>query len=128
MKGPEEEKAKAPLLHSGGNKEMEFLMQLEKAVETHLGSQDFSIPDLCSEMGLSRSQIHRKLKKLTGVSTSAYIRSIRMQKAIELLLDSTLPISEIAFKVGFRDPSYFTRLFTKMYGVPPGEYRKGGGE
>lgn len=104
-----------------------FSRRFKQIVECHLGDPEFDIAAICAQLGLSRSQIHRKLKRSTGASTSEYIRSIRLEKGKELLLDTSLPVSEVAFKVGFKDPSYFTRAFSRQFGLPPSAFRKGGG-
>lgn len=102
-----------------------FSRRFKQIVERHLGDPEFDIAAICAQLGLSRSQVHRKLKKSTGASTSVFIRSIRLEKGKEMLLDSSLPVSEVAFKVGFKDPSYFTRAFTRKFGKPPSAFRKG---
>jgi AraC-like DNA-binding protein len=73
---------------------------------------------------MSRTQLHRKLKALTGQSTASYIRSIRLQKAKSLLENSDLPIGEIADQVGYKDFSHFSRSFYKEFGTQPNETRK----
>ena len=75
--------------------------------------------------GMSRSQLHRKLKALTGQSASVFIRTIRLEKAKELLRNTDLNISEVAYEVGFRTALYFTQTFTEEMGVAPSVFRKG---
>lgn len=100
-----------------------FLAKIRKVVESNLSDSDFSVHDLCQSMAMSRTQVHRKLKALTNTSTTHFVRSIRLLKARELLATSTLNISEIAYEVGFNDPSYFHRTFVKEYGMKPSELR-----
>jgi AraC-like DNA-binding protein len=78
---------------------------------------------LCRKIGLGRSQLHNKLKALTGQSTSIYIRAIRLEKAKELLRMTDLNISEVAYEVGFRTPLYFTQVFTEEAGLSPSGFR-----
>jgi transcriptional regulator GlxA family with amidase domain len=73
---------------------------------------------------MSRTQLHRKVKAVTGHSTSHLMRTVRLQRALEMLRREDLPIAEIAFRTGFNSPSYFTETFHKHFGYPPSEARK----
>ncbi|GJM33756.1 MAG: hypothetical protein DHS20C18_27570 [Saprospiraceae bacterium] len=101
-----------------------FLIQLKEVIEANRSNTDFNLPQLCKAMGVSRAQIYRKIKELTGKSPSIYVRSLRLQKAMELLESTDLNISEIAFEVGFKDLSYFSRSFSEEFGFSPSETRK----
>lgn len=101
-----------------------FLQKIAKLVIENLSNTDFRNTQLAAKMHLSESQLFRKIKKLTGQSTAIYSRSIRLQKAKELLQNSDLTISEITYTTGFNDPSYFSRTFSKEFGVPPSSIRK----
>ena len=68
-------------------------------------------------------QLYRKLKSLTNLSGNEFIRNIRLKRAVQLLETESYTVSEIAYKVGFNDPSYFTRIFKKEYGKSPSEMR-----
>ncbi|MCB0688387.1 MAG: helix-turn-helix domain-containing protein [Saprospiraceae bacterium] len=103
-----------------------FIQGFRETVERGMDKEDFGITFLCRELGVSRSQLHRKLKALTGRSTSQAIRTIRMQKAKELLKQRSMNISEVGFAVGYSNPSYFTREFIKEFGEPPSDYRNKG--
>ena len=105
-------------------KEREFLAGIDQIIHQHLDDAAFSIEDLCTELSMSRAQLHRKLKALTDLSTSHYIRSYRLQKAREMLMSRDLNISEVAFEVGFKDPSYFTRVFVEEFGLTPSAFRQ----
>jgi len=100
-----------------------FLKQLDAIVETHLEDEQFGVEELAKELGLSRSQLHRKLDGLTGKSTSQYIREYRLEKAMEMLQNNVATASEIAYQVGFGSPTYFNSSFNKYYGYPPGEVK-----
>ena len=84
----------------------------------------FSVEQLGEEVGMSRSQILRKLQGLTGLSASQFIRNFRLQRAVELLEKDAGTVSEIAYKVGFGSPAYFVKCFREQYGYPPGEFKK----
>ncbi|MEZ4960091.1 MAG: ATP-binding protein [Saprospiraceae bacterium] len=101
-----------------------FLQKARNAVEEHLADDEFGIHQLCRMLTMSRAQLHRKLTALTDKSASHFIRSIRLQRAKELLATTDLTIAEIAYEVGFRDPNYFTRTFAEEFGVAPSETRK----
>jgi len=105
-------------------KEDEFLIKLKIIVDEKMNDSSFSMFQLCRAIGISRAQVYRKVKKLTGKSPSLYIRSLRLQKAKTLLMGTDLNISEIGYEVGFKDLSYFSRSFTEEYGTPPSEMRK----
>lgn len=102
-----------------------FLQKLRSIVDAHLESEEFGIGELCKELAVSRTQLHRKLKALTNKSTSQVIRTIRMQEAKKLLLNPDLNISEIGYAVGYGNPSHFTQEFTKEFGEAPSFFRKG---
>ena len=101
-----------------------FMVSLKEGIMSNLGDEHFGIYELCKEMGTSRSQLHRKIKALTGLSTSHFIRKIRLNEARKMLLGTHLNISEVAYEVGFRDPKYFSRTFSEEFGESPKNLRK----
>jgi YesN/AraC family two-component response regulator len=101
-----------------------FLERFTSIVDTHLSDDNFGVEEMVIQIGISRTQLHRKVKAVTGESTSHLIRTIRLQRAIDMLKNNALSISEIAYQVGFSSPSYFTESFTKHFGHPPNEARK----
>ena len=110
-------------LTGGDTREDEFLKTLKDMVETNLADEDFGVIQLQRAMAVSRTQLHRKLKALTGMSTTGFINHLRLKKACQLLRNPDLHIGEIAYDTGFKDPNYFTRLFVKFYGKTPTDYR-----
>jgi len=100
-----------------------FSKKIQFIIEENINDETFGIPQLCKTIGISRSQLHNKLKAATGLSTSIFIRSIRLQKAKYLLRTTDFNISEIAYSVGYKDPSYFSKLFIETYGTPPSRFR-----
>lgn len=104
--------------------EDEFILKVRQAVEDNIDDEDFGIMQLCRAVNLSRAQLHNKIKALTGRSTSNYVRTIRLHKAKQLLHNSDLNISQVAYEVGFRDPKYFSKTFAEEFGKLPGEIRK----
>ncbi len=100
-----------------------FLKKALGIVEANLSNSDFSIDIFISEMGMSRSVLYRKLKALTGQSITEFIRNIKLKRAGQLILNSDMNISEIAFDLGFNDLKYFRKSFQKLFNVLPSQYR-----
>ena len=98
-----------------------FLIRLTSIVEANLSDENFGVSELAKKIGLSRSQIHRKLKSVCNKSVSQFIREVRLEKAKVIIGDGKLTVSEIAYKVGFGSPSYFIKCFHDYFGYPPGE-------
>lgn len=101
-----------------------FMKNVWNIIRTNLDDSEYSVVQLSRDLGMSRAQVYRKLKALTGLSASHYIRLVRMKKAIELLQHTDLTIAEIGYEVGFKTPSHFTRVFTQHFGKSPSELRK----
>lgn len=101
----------------------DFIEAARIKVEENLHNEDFNCLALSASLQMSRAHIHKKLKSQISLSTTEFIKSVRIEKAMILLSITQLPIKEIALQVGFSDPNYFTRVFTKMYNVPPSEFR-----
>ena len=90
-----------------------------EVIEDHLSEEEFSIEQFGKEVGMSRVQLHRKLKALSGKSASSYLRSVRLNRAKQMIEEEQGNISEIAYSVGFSSPQYFTRCFKDEFGYPP---------
>jgi signal transduction histidine kinase/DNA-binding response OmpR family regulator len=103
--------------------EVDFIDKLRTIVEDNIDDSALSIAILCESVNLSHTQLYRKLKALTNKTPSQFIRSIRLAKAKELLANSTLNISEIAYQVGFNNPNYFSRAFQQEFGTAPSSLR-----
>lgn len=101
-----------------------FMDKYMEIVHKHIAEPDFNIDDICQEMGLSRANFYRKIKSVTTLSPIEMIRNIRLENAVQLLKESRLSVSEIAFKVGFNNHSYFTSCFKKLYGISPTEFQE----
>jgi len=103
------------------NLEEQFMNKVMEVIEDHLPEEEFSIEQFGKEVGMSRVQLHRKLKALSGKSASNYLRSVRLSKARKMIKEEKGNISEIAYSVGFSSPAYFTRCFKEEYGYPPSD-------
>ncbi|GET20423.1 helix-turn-helix domain-containing protein [Prolixibacter denitrificans] len=104
-----------------GTIENDFLSKATAAIEENLSNEQFGVSELAHEMGMSRSNLLRKVKKLTNLSASQFIRQIRLEASMELLKETSLTTSEISYRVGFGSTSYFIKCFRDHYGYPPGE-------
>ena len=109
---------------TGSSPEDAFIQKVQKAVLDNLDNEDFGIVHLCRTLAMSRTQVHHKIKALTGKSTSIFIRSIRLQKGRELLQTTDLSVSEVAYRVGFRQHSHFSKFYSEEFGETPSRTRK----
>ena len=100
-----------------------FLQKIREIVEMHLRDAAFDMVQLSREVGMSHSQIFRKIKALTGRSPSVFIRRVRLQHARQLLETTTLSVAQIAYDTGFNSPNYFSRAFLEEFGKTPSELR-----
>lgn len=110
------------------NYDDKFMERLMNVINERISDPDLSIDEICKEVGISRTGLHRKLKEKTNQSTSIFIRNVRLKQSEKLLLETNLRITEIAEKVGFRQSSYFVSSFKDLYGMPPNEWRERKGE
>ena len=101
-----------------------FMFKVGDVIEKHISEEEFNMEEFCSELAMSRTQLYRKLKALTGKSASLYIRSVKLVKAKKMLDEHTGNISEIAYSLGFSSPAYFTRCFKEEFGYPPSEVKE----
>ncbi|MBD5194904.1 MAG: substrate-binding domain-containing protein [Bacteroidales bacterium] len=108
----------------GGDIDSEFYNRFLEVLKGCIGDADINVDSLAAEMGLGRSQFYRKIKALTNFSPVELIRNIRLKEARNLLLTTELSISEIAYKVGFSTPAYFTKCYREGIGETPTETRR----
>lgn len=101
--------------------DQDFLIRAHQTVTQNLGDATFNAEAFREEMGMSKTHFYRKLQELTNQSPGQYIRQMRLKKAHELLLAGTGNVSEIAYKVGFNNLSYFSRCFRNEFGILPSE-------
>ena len=101
-----------------------FLERVIAAIEEHLEDDDFSIPKLSTELGMSHSKVYQKLKEITGLSLNSFIRGIRLKKAAELFINSSYNVNEVMVMVGIGDGRYFREQFHKQFGINPSDYIK----
>ena len=104
-----------------------FLEKVYQLISGRLGDSSLSADALAEELAVSRYTLNRKLKALTGLTTSDFIRSYRLKRAGEYLIEGCSS-SETAYRVGFESPAYFTKCFRELYGMPPSEFVRQGGD
>ncbi len=104
--------------------ENKFIGQITTIVEKNISNEQFGVSELADAVGMSRSNLLRKIKKETELSASQFIRDVRLKYAAELLQEGSYTVSEVSYKVGFGSPSYFIKCFRELYGYPPGEMGK----
>lgn len=103
-------------------KDQKFIERAFEVVETNLADSSFGVKQFVDQMGISRSLLHKKLTGLTEQSAAEFINHLRMKKAKGLLQQNDLNVSEVAYSVGYNDPKYFSRLFSKSFGESPKDY------
>lgn len=107
------------------SRDNDFLKRTIAFVEENMSNELFGVSELAIKVGMSRSNLLRKIKKLTGLSVSQFISQIRLKRAMEMLREQSFNVSEVSYKVGFNSTSYFIKCFHDLYGYPPGEVRRG---
>ncbi|GJM29529.1 MAG: hypothetical protein DHS20C17_21640 [Cyclobacteriaceae bacterium] len=104
------------------------MQKVVEILEIHRADSNYSVEEFAREIGMSRSQLHRKLKALTGHTATEYIRIYRLKFARTLLEQDYDNIAQIAYECGFKNPSYFTECFKKQFGVLPSEFARANSE
>lgn len=103
------------------DRDKQFLKQLQAIIQQNLSDSEFGVEDMGQQIGLSRVQLYRKVKAMTGSSVVDLLRKARLAKARRLLGTRSMSVSEVAYEVGFSAPSYFTKCFKEEYGMLPGD-------
>jgi signal transduction histidine kinase/DNA-binding response OmpR family regulator/ABC-type xylose transport system substrate-binding protein len=113
-------------IRTGTSKKIDrkFVNEFAAIVESNISNENFSVEDICKEIGISRVQLYRKLKALLGINGTDYILNVRMQKAKYLLAKEDLTIAEVAYKVGFSSQAYFSTVFKSKFSCTPTIYRE----
>ncbi len=101
-----------------------FMQKLRQLVEDNYGDENFALPELCKKIGMSRSQLFRKMQAVSNTSPSDFIRSYRLVKAKTLLETTDLSVSEVAWQVGYKDVAHFSKSYLETFGISPRASRK----
>jgi signal transduction histidine kinase/AraC-like DNA-binding protein len=107
-----------------GKLDRKFVNEFTSLVESNIANEDFSVDDICKAMAISRVQLYRKVKALLNINVNDYILNTRLQKAKYLLQHEEATVSEIAYKVGFSSPAYFSTVFKSKFGVTPKAFKE----
>lgn len=105
------------------DEDQEMMQRLLKFLDTRIGDENLKIEELAESVNMGRTVFYGKIKTLVGMSPSDFLRRLRLQRAQELIANSRMSFSQIAFAVGFSDPKYFTKCFKKETGMTPSEFR-----
>lgn len=100
----------------------QLMERIMKVVNKNLSDSDFNVDMLTQEVGISRAQLHRRMKEMTGISTSEFLRNIRLEQAARLLREQKVNVTQVAYTVGFSNLAHFSTVFRKHFGVSPSEY------
>ena len=115
----QEDKVENVVVKGNNDALMERIM---KTINENLSDPDFNVDKLTEEVGLSRTQLHRKMKEITGISTGEFIRNLRLEQAVRLIREGKINIAQVAYSVGFNNQTYFSTVFKRYYGVTPTEF------
>jgi AraC-like DNA-binding protein len=102
----------------------DLLSRTIKIIETYISDPDFNGNILCRELGISKRVLYQKLKKMAGQTVNEFIRTVRLQKSINHLMDERFNITQVSIEMGFNSASYFTRSFKRYFGLSPRAYRE----
>lgn len=100
-----------------------FLQKFKEVTHQLIKQDNVGIGQICKSLDMSRSQVHRRVKALTGYSTSIHIRNIKLEKAKNLLLQSNMNVADVARTSGIKNPQNMSKYFSHMYGLSPSQYR-----
>lgn len=117
----EKKEAEVPALNAADQR---LLKEITETIETHMIDSDFNVTTLQEILGIGGKQLYRKLKAMTGKTPVEYIRELRMNKAAVMLKEGKFSVSEVMYTVGFSNNSYFSKCFSKAFGMTPTEYMK----
>lgn len=119
--GAQGQKAKIEQIQVKGNNDA-LMERVMNYMNEHLADQDLNVEKLTADVGISRAQLHRKLKEIAGVSAGEFIRNLRLEQAARLIEEGQINITQVAYSVGFNNQTHFSTVFKKHYGMSPSEY------
>ena len=119
--GAQGQKAKIEQIQVKGNNDA-LMERVMNYMNEHLADPDLNVEKLTADVGISRAQLHRKLKEIAGVSAGEFIRNLRLEQAARLIEEGQINITQVAYSVGFNNQTHFSTVFKKHYGMSPSEY------
>ena len=99
-----------------------LMERIMRSVNAHMSEPNYNVDTLAEDVGISRAQLHRKMKEMTGISSGKFLRNLRMEQAARLLRESKVNVSQVAYKVGYADLAHFSTAFKSHFGQSPSEY------
>lgn len=119
--GAQNQEGKVEQIKVKGNNDM-LMERIMKSVNKNLANPDFNVEELTNDVGISRAQLHRKMKEITGISAGEFIRNLRLEQAARLICEGKINITQVAYNVGFNNQTHFSTIFKKHFGMSPTEY------
>lgn len=119
--GAQNQEGKVEQIKVKGNNDA-LMERIMKSVNKNLGNPDFNVEELTNDVGISRAQLHRKMKEITGISAGEFIRNLRLEQAARLIVEGKINITQVAYNVGFNNQTHFSTIFKKHFGMSPTEY------
>ena len=119
--GAQDQTEKVENIEVKGNDE-ELMERVMKCINENIGNPDFNVEMLTQQVGISRAQLHRKMKEITGISTGEFIRNHRLEQAARLIKEGNINVTQVAYSVGFNTQAHFSTVFKKHFGMTPTEY------
>ncbi|MGM9697449.1 MAG: two-component regulator propeller domain-containing protein [Prevotella sp.] len=119
--GKQDQADKVEAIKVEGNDDV-LMKRIMKSINEHISDPEFNVERMSEEIGLSRAQLHRKMKEITGISSSEFIRNIRLEQAAKLICEGKINITQVAYAVGYNNQTHFSTVFKKHYGMSPTEY------
>ena len=119
--GTQQQNGRLETKNMKGNDEV-LMDNVMKAISKNIDNNDFGVEELAKEVGLSRTHLQRKMKDITGLNVAEFIRNIRLEQAVRLLMEQKINVSQVAYSVGFSNLAHFSTVFKKHFGMTPTEY------
>ena len=119
--GAQSQEGKVEQIKVKGNNDV-LMERIMKSVNRNLANPDFNVEELTNDVGISRAQLHRKMKEITGISAGEFIRNLRLEQAARLIGEGKINITQVAYNVGFNNQTHFSTVFKKHFGMSPTEY------
>lgn len=119
--GAQRQKDKIENVEVKGNNDA-LMERIMKTINANLSDPDFNVERLTADVGISRAQLHRKMKEITGISTGEFIRNLRLEQAARLIREGKINVTQVAYSVGFNNQTHFSTVFKRHYGMTPTEY------
>ena len=119
--GAQNQEGKVEQIKVKGNNDA-LMERIMKSVNKNLSNPDFNVEELTKDVGISRAQLHRKMKEITGISAGEFIRNLRLEQAARLICEGKINITQVAYNVGFNNQTHFSTIFKKHFGMSPTEY------